>query len=636
MHYSLGNRTWLHDDGTEEWQSWRSPDFAKRSFVIGLVPVVCFSVVWGTFLLNHEWSRDFTNMETADTLPSLRELQPVSAINQPSGVATVLRSTPARAAHAVIHTPFGRYEGTVCTSFLCRFVAHWLRTKLDTRVDPCQDFYSYVCGTFEGLDQFTNSFQLMLRGTYGYCASQTSPGETTAQAGRRSMPFESLPQHTPPTESASQETDFVAKSSRSVPGLRTFRQVEQKRGDLVEWMISLNLDLANEAKLATVNAADMIVRSSVEFGIDALFSITFDEKSFHNSKRIILIAYSEEQEDWQEKRGIFPQRTNEVYYAELLQSFVNNPPRQRELATKLIKYEMQRDWVKYTYTGGELMAYQYYVVDILLDALENKFIGIQGLRYLIAWSVFRQMVIYTVPSLLMSRKSDRFVIAPTVDDVCYDHVLKAMKLVSLVSPFLQSTLFPDVPTNRFFIPWKTALSLSRQKTWTDQTTWLYDESALNAQYFHHLNSVIIPTPRCNDHSSFTAVVRLSTTAVLELTVVTFQIKRVARQDVADDTLDSENMADVVGIVATYSAYESLPSIDRKKTLLGLNITAERLFFINNCVKYCAHHSQTEGVRHSPFRSRCMVPPMNMPEFAAAFGCAPGTPMNPHRKCTFWS
>ncbi|XP_037565069.2 neprilysin-2-like [Dermacentor silvarum] len=113
-------------------------------------------------------------------------------------------------------------------------------------------------------------------------------------------------------------------------------------------------------------------------------------------------------------------------------------------------------------------------------------------------------------------------------------------------------------------------------------------------------------------------------------------KKVARQAMANDFLDSENLADFVGTAASYSAYALLPPSQRQKTLLGLNITAERLFFINHCVKYCNRYSDTDTERHSPFHVRCEVPLMHMPEFSAAFQCAPGSHMNPKTKCAFWS
>lgn len=39
-----------------------------------------------------------------------------------------------------------------CTGPLCRFLAEWLRHSIDYTVDPCKDFYKYVCASFKGTD----------------------------------------------------------------------------------------------------------------------------------------------------------------------------------------------------------------------------------------------------------------------------------------------------------------------------------------------------------------------------------------------------------------------------------------------------------------------------------------------------
>ncbi|KAL1485906.1 hypothetical protein MTO96_047174, partial [Rhipicephalus appendiculatus] len=54
---------------------------------------------------------------------------------------------------------------------------------------------------------------------------------------------------------------------------------------LVEWMLSHNLDLFNETRLATVNPVEMMVRGSLDFGVQAVVSITFGELEFVDSKR---------------------------------------------------------------------------------------------------------------------------------------------------------------------------------------------------------------------------------------------------------------------------------------------------------------------------------------------------------------
>nr|XP_037275824.1 neprilysin-1-like [Rhipicephalus microplus] len=108
----------------------------------------------------------------------------------------------------------------------------------------------------------------------------------------------------------------------------------------------------------------------------------------------------------------------------------------------------------------------------------------------------------------------------------------------------------------------------------------------------------------------------------------------ARQVVLNDIIDSENLADFVGTAVSYAAFTSLPPVKRDVTLPGVNLTAERLFFIGYCSKLSASR-YVFNERYAPDPSRCIVPIMNMAEFSDAFGCAPGSRMNPSKKCAFW-
>lgn len=106
------------------------------------------------------------------------------------------------------------------------------------------------------------------------------------------------------------------------------------------------------------------------------------------------------------------------------------------------------------------------------------------------------------------------------------------------------------------------------------------------------------------------------------------------QEALNNTLDSENLADFVGTKLAYAAYDSLPEEDKSVKLAGFIASSDQLFFMNYCVGWCARYASLPK-RYSPYRSRCIVPLMNMPEFARAFGCDAGTPMNPDNRCTFW-
>ncbi|XP_070377287.1 uncharacterized protein [Dermacentor albipictus] len=111
-------------------------------------------------------------------------------------------------------------------------------------------------------------------------------------------------------------------------------------------------------------------------------------------------------------------------------------------------------------------------------------------------------------------------------------------------------------------------------------------------------------------------------------------ERNARQ--LDTTTDSEGFADYTGLLLAYAAYKSLPVAEQDRKLSGLDLSADKTFFISHCLKWCdLVKKRSPGKRYWAGRSRCIVPLQNMPEFAAAFRCKTGDPMSPADRCDFW-
>ncbi|XP_075744382.1 neprilysin-1-like [Rhipicephalus microplus] len=188
--------------------------------------------------------------------------------------------------------------------------------------------------------------------------------------------------------------------------------------------------------------------------------------------------------------------------------------------------------------------------------------------------------------------------------------------------------YPDVPPNHLFPSWIEALSLSSHYLWADSTTWLYDETEVNAFYEIRKNVLVLPTAIISRPLYYDQGPPAINYGALGA------IRQRAREEV-DDFTDSENLADFVGVRLAYKAFSSLPQHQRRLTLVGLNMSAERLFFIGHCFRSCSQVNNL-APQYAPYRSRCIVPLMNMPEFSNAFGCTAGEPMNPREKCRFWA
>jgi predicted metalloendopeptidase len=94
----------------------------------------------------------------------------------------------------------------------------------------------------------------------------------------------------------------------------------------------------------------------------------------------------------------------------------------------------------------------------------------------------------------------------------------------------------------------------------------------------------------------------------------------------------ENIADLGGLKLAFAAYrKSLEGRPRPTDIDGL--TAEQRFFLGYAQAW-QFHAREETIRlramvdpHAPPRFRVNAPLANLPEFAQAFGCAEGTPMN---------
>uniref|UniRef100_A0AC35U4W4 Neprilysin n=1 Tax=Rhabditophanes sp. KR3021 TaxID=114890 RepID=A0AC35U4W4_9BILA len=104
----------------------------------------------------------------------------------------------------------------------------------------------------------------------------------------------------------------------------------------------------------------------------------------------------------------------------------------------------------------------------------------------------------------------------------------------------------------------------------------------------------------------------------------------------------ENIADNGGLKQAYVAYKKYES--RRPTPLhlpGVNLTHDQLFFLNYAQIWCGAMNDKEAVRklrtseHSPGPIRVKGPLSNSQDFAKAFSCRPGSPMNPVKKCRVW-
>lgn len=90
------------------------------------------------------------------------------------------------------------------------------------------------------------------------------------------------------------------------------------------------------------------------------------------------------------------------------------------------------------------------------------------------------------------------------------------------------------------------------------------------------------------------------------------------------------------------AYKKWVSIHGEEPLLpGVNLTHDQLFFLNYAQIWCGSMRPEDALTkirssvHSPGLIRVLGPLSNSQDFARAYDCPLGSPMNPTHKCSVW-
>lgn len=103
----------------------------------------------------------------------------------------------------------------------------------------------------------------------------------------------------------------------------------------------------------------------------------------------------------------------------------------------------------------------------------------------------------------------------------------------------------------------------------------------------------------------------------------------------------ENIADIGGVKEAYAAFKAWEKRNGTPEPLVEGLTNDQLFFVSWGQVWCTlatperERLQVTTDPHSPSRFRVLGPLSNNPDFAGAFGCAEGTPMNPVNRCEVW-
>ncbi|KAH7986503.1 hypothetical protein HPB49_025937 [Dermacentor silvarum] len=320
----MSKRSSLADEITGEWTNKSDPGWIRLALfgLFGSLPVICLLHSPGDIPAVQCHSFPSIHQPKEETRGSLH----VEEVSSPIRRSTFVQSSQTRhhrpkpsalsqqhSTTAALPPPDDGVKDPVCTAIDCHFGAQWLRSKLDSSVDPCQDFYRYVCGTFTQYNEFADAARTILTTTvsHAYDTKVPATGQTSWQK--------------------------VAGLFQTCISMSETRRSETE--DLVAWMLSLNLDLNNETKLRSVDTVDMIIRCSLDLGVQVIFSITFHATWFLNNRRVMQLECCPEEVKWMDSQGYMARHRNSGDYVRLLRLYGVSSPRDEQLATRIMKYE---------------------------------------------------------------------------------------------------------------------------------------------------------------------------------------------------------------------------------------------------------------------------------------------------------
>ncbi|KAH9368555.1 hypothetical protein HPB48_020936 [Haemaphysalis longicornis] len=277
---------------------------------------------------------------------------------------------------------------------------------------------------------------------------------------------------------------------------------------------------------------------------------------------------------------------------------------------------------------------------VMQHMIDSAGIGTNDSRLLIGWSLLRRLMHLASGSLMAKMYPLK------IEDFCFETALGVME-VAVMNVYFKKYL----PESALKKAERMAKLIHEQlKIKMNQTTWIKgDFRSLVSEKAAKLGVYVGYPPNLAAPGSidryFAPVAEEPASCVHTLSEVNFPVLRRAEVEAEarvqfprlSHRYDSEGFVDWTGLWLAYYAYRALSPDERDAVIPGLPLTAEQLFFVAHCYKWCGSSRRRDpNGAYWATRSRCSLPLRQMAEFATAFNCRPGDRMNPSSRCTFFT
>ncbi|KAL1472798.1 hypothetical protein MTO96_039098, partial [Rhipicephalus appendiculatus] len=232
-----------------------------------------------------------------------------------------------------------RPQPTACETDDCYLAADTLRASINESVDPCDDFYAYVCGLSKRTEE--NVMEHMRNELRRW------------------------------TMAALFATVVPKKNQTAWHKAAGMLQLY----DLQMWLASVKLDLRDLRDDPAFDAVDSMVELSLVHGVPALLALRPDRLRFSEAGRLLTLSLNTDDGEWYEfllRTYSKPESVNARFYAEYLRDYgIEDTAERRKLSQDIVAYDKEVTGILQLHESNEMEVREATVQEFAEEALGN-------------------------------------------------------------------------------------------------------------------------------------------------------------------------------------------------------------------------------------------------------------------------